>query len=291
MAQRRRPLGSRVHWLPISVALGVPFTFIITYVTALFLGHVQGFPYISDTGKVAPESSFFSLLINLVCVLFALTIFVRYKQIQQYYRQTDPPHEATVKILARNYVSLYLGMLAIFGLMILANFRSGDVAIAHQTGALVCFLFGPLYCWYQTNLSYLMEPLVNSRAMAHVRLTLVIIMTITFLISLVCGLAVGALYDTKKDIMSDGQVLYINSTVNEWVTAITMDLFILTFAGEMHKVSLALPECHLVSGEYDRLQANSRRSPGRARRLEPSWPTWAGLGLSCSELQIKKLYV
>ncbi|CAG2054225.1 unnamed protein product [Timema podura] len=63
----------KLHLLPISVFVLIPTTFVITYTCAVLLGHVEpGFPYISDTGALPPESCVFSQLLGIASVLYAL---------------------------------------------------------------------------------------------------------------------------------------------------------------------------------------------------------------------------
>ena len=61
---------SELHYLPMAVFILLPATFIISYVVAILLGHVElVFPYISDTGTHVPESNFFAQMLNMVAAL------------------------------------------------------------------------------------------------------------------------------------------------------------------------------------------------------------------------------
>lgn len=61
---------SELHYLPLAVFVLLPTTFIISYVVAILLGHVElVFPYISDTGTHVPESNFFAQMLNMVAAL------------------------------------------------------------------------------------------------------------------------------------------------------------------------------------------------------------------------------
>nr|CAD7442702.1 unnamed protein product [Timema bartmani] len=61
----------KLHLLPISVFVLIPTTFVITYTCAVLLGHVEpGFPYISDTGALPPESCVFAQLLGIASVLY-----------------------------------------------------------------------------------------------------------------------------------------------------------------------------------------------------------------------------
>lgn len=68
---------SELHYLPLAVFVLLPTTFIISYVVAILLGHVElVFPYISDTGTHVPESNFFAQMLNMVAALGKWNYFV-----------------------------------------------------------------------------------------------------------------------------------------------------------------------------------------------------------------------
>lgn len=117
--------------------------------------------------------------------LIALTIYVRYKQIEQHYRDHMSPECS--KILSRNWVSLWLGWVASFGLSIVANFQETNVFRVHMVGAMTAFTFGVLYSWLQTLMSFNMVGVVNGLHVARIRLVLSIIMSCSYLTSMVCG--------------------------------------------------------------------------------------------------------
>ena len=144
------------------------------------------FPYISDTGTYTPESCIFAQSLNIVSFLVVLTVYVRYKQIEQYYR--DHLSQDSSRILSLNWIALWIGCVSAFGLSIVANFQETNVFRVHMTGAMMCFGFGVIYAWLQTAMSFKMIPLeVNSKKIAIFRAILSVIMTCTFLTSSVCG--------------------------------------------------------------------------------------------------------
>lgn len=154
---------------------------------AIVLGHVEvEFPYISDTGTHTPESCIFSQMLNIVSFLVAITIYVRYKHIEQYYRDSNLTIESE-SILKLNRRGLFAGLASSFGLSIVANFQETNVFRVHMAGAILAFGFGVLYSWIQTMMSFKMIPLVNTKHVACLRLVLSMIMTCTFATSSVCG--------------------------------------------------------------------------------------------------------
>lgn len=69
-------------------------------------------------------------MLNIVSFLVALTIYVRYKQVEQYYRDHMSPE--STKILSRNMIALWLGWISAFGLSIVANFQETNVFRVHM---------------------------------------------------------------------------------------------------------------------------------------------------------------
>jgi len=242
------PLGS-VHLLPLSVFILLPGTFIVTYVIAILLGHVEVyFPYISDTGTHTPESCIFSQALNIVSFLVALTVYVRYKQIEQYYRDHLSPLSS--RILSKNIVSLWFGWGSAFGLSVVANFQESNVFRVHMVGAMMAFGFGNLYSWLQTIMSFQMIPIVNTICVARFRLCLSMIMTCTFFMSSICGPMAFKQFNGKDPTNwhyeDGGWPLHVVSTIAEWTSAMCLDFYILTFVREMHSISLSSPRVMFV---------------------------------------------
>lgn len=115
----------------------------------------------------------------------AIVVYIRFKQVEQYYR--DDLTTASAKIFRLNRFANFFGLFSALGLSVVANFREIELFKIHLLGALMAFGFGAVYCFLQTWLSYSMVPLVNSLAMARWRLFLSIIITINFLTTCVMG--------------------------------------------------------------------------------------------------------
>lgn len=223
------------------------------YIIAVSLGHVTpGFPYISDDGTQKPESNIFSQMLNMTAFLVGLTVFVRYKQVEQYYRDHLSPESA--KILRWNLHSLYLGWAAAFGLSLVANFRENEVFAVHVLGAMLCFGAGISFTWLQTLLSFRMHPLVNTLRMARLRLAMCTIMSVCFLVSSILGPISFSYFTgdnfykwTSKD---GGWVPHVISSSCEWVMAVMLNIFILTFTREFHKISMTSPRIIFLVDPY-----------------------------------------
>lgn len=91
---------------------------------AAALGHTVAFPgYISDAGAKAPEAALFTFCLNLVAVLFIMTVYVRYKQVEKYCVELGLERTVAKVSLKRNKQALWFAWIAALGLMVLANFR------------------------------------------------------------------------------------------------------------------------------------------------------------------------
>lgn len=223
----------------------------VSYMISIILGHCEvTFPYISGTGVHAPESCLFSQLLNITSVVIALTIAVRYKQVEQQCRDNMLP--CANRVLALNKAALIIGLLSTAGLSILANFQELQLFAVHMIGAYSSLGFGLIYCVAQTRLSYYMYPIVQSGLfVARYRLALTIILAITFIISTVFG-PIARVYfhgtDTVNWKPSDGGYIYhVISSVSEWISVMSLNFFILNFAHEFKFMSISSPKFYMIS--------------------------------------------
>lgn len=218
---------------------------------SIILGHCEvAWPYISDTGVHIPESCIFSQLLNIVSSLIALTIVIRYKQVIQQCRDSLLPDAN--KVFWLNKVSLFIGLASAAGVSIVANFQELQLFTIHMIGAFSAFGFGLIYCAIQTKLSYHMYPIVKSGLfLARCRLALTIILAITFITSSVFG-PISIKYfhgtDTTNWKPTDGGYLYhVISSVCEWISALSINFYILSFAHEFKFMSISSPKFYIVS--------------------------------------------
>lgn len=228
---------------------------------SVLLGHVEvAWPYISDTGVHVPESCIFSQLLNLASFLVALTIAVRYKQVEQQCRDNLIP--SANKVFALNKWSFFAGLISACGLSIVANFQELQIFTVHMIGAFSAFGFGLLYCAIQTRLSYYMFPIVQSGLfLARCRLFLTIVLAITYITSSVFG-PISYKYfhgtDTTNWRPEDGGYIYhVISSVCEWISAMSIDFYILSFAHEFKFMSISSPKFYMVSTVSTRQQDES----------------------------------
>lgn len=218
---------------------------------AIILGHCEViFPYISDTGVRVPESCIFSQLFNTVATLIGLTIAVRYKQVEQQCRDNLIP--GANNVFSLNRLSLFVGLISVIGLSIVANFQELQLFVIHMIGAYTAFGFGLIYCILQTRLSFYMYPIVKlGLTLARCRLALTIILAITFITSSVFGPIAMKQFDgsdiTKWGPENKGYVFHVISSVCEWISAMAIDFFILSFAHEFKFMSISSPKFYMIS--------------------------------------------
>uniref|UniRef100_T1JKQ3 CWH43-like N-terminal domain-containing protein n=1 Tax=Strigamia maritima TaxID=126957 RepID=T1JKQ3_STRMM len=236
----------RIYLLPLALFILFPATFIISYIISVVLGHVEAdFPYISDTGTHIPESCIFGQFLNICAVLFAVCVYVRYKQVHTYYRY----HLSGDNIPRLNKIALVLGWIVPIGVSMVANFQETSLFAVHAIGAFLSFGPGTLYLWTNAVLSYLVTPVINTRRMAHIRVVMSIISTSAFLITCIASpLSMAQFHgkDRTKWFPEDGGfTLHVVATAAEWILAITFDAFILTFVKEFQRITVATPQVYL----------------------------------------------
>ncbi|XP_015912317.1 DNA damage-regulated autophagy modulator protein 2 [Parasteatoda tepidariorum] len=243
---------TKIHVLPICIFILIPSSFIITYCIAVYLKHVSfEFPYISDTGTYVPESCIFSQAVNLIAFLMAAFIYVRYKHVEQHYR--DHLSSDYSVVLKLNQTALIVGWMGCFGASIIANFQETSVIIVHMSGALLAFGCSAIYSWLQTVISHYVCPFLNSTFVARLRVFLSLILTASFVTTLVAGVIARKNFhgkDATKWHPEDGGFrAHIISTAAEWIVVISFDCFILTFAKEMQKISISSPQVLFCSND------------------------------------------
>ena len=126
-----RILGSRIILI-----INFSFFYYYSYIIAIYSGHVEvEFPFTFLTLVYIPESCIFFQALNIVSFLVILTVYVRYKQIEQYYRDILYPESA--RIMKVNWIALCVGSASAFGLSIVANFQETNVFRVHMVGAMM----------------------------------------------------------------------------------------------------------------------------------------------------------
>uniref|UniRef100_A0A8C7WD84 DNA-damage regulated autophagy modulator 2b n=1 Tax=Oncorhynchus mykiss TaxID=8022 RepID=A0A8C7WD84_ONCMY len=218
--------------LPVALVLWMTATFIIDYITAVVLRHVDPLvPYISDTGTVAPERCVFGIILDVSAFLGVATVYVRYKQVQAL---TD---EEESKLHKLNVLGLVLGWTSSFGMCIVANFQKTTLFFMHLVGAILTLGVGALYILVQTLVSLYMQPHVHGKSIFWVRLS-VGVWTFASIISSILLLGVDVAHKLHWIPGETGYIPHIISTISEWSLALSFVSFFLTYIRDFQKITL-----------------------------------------------------
>ncbi|KAK7149625.1 hypothetical protein R3I94_009060 [Phoxinus phoxinus] len=221
-------------FLPTFLVIWSSSTFIVSYIIALFQGHVDVvFPYISDTGATPPESCVFGFMSTITSFAAFATIYAEYKFVERV-------HEGTGAVSPRlNKASFAVGIISCVGMCLVATFQVTTMMEVHDLGALLFFLFGVIYTIIQSVISYSAHPYGPSKWMCHFRVFSAAVAFIAALITIVCAVSVG----TSKlhwDIDDKDYTLHVVSAVCEWITAFSFVFFFLTYIQEFQQFTLKL---------------------------------------------------
>lgn len=236
-----------LHVLPLSLFILIPVTFMITYTISVQWDHVvPGFPYISETGTFSPESCIFAQLLNIAALLLGCCVYIRHRQVEQWRKERG---QVLVDRKLTGITAL-CGVLACFGLDILANFQEARVVAAHMIGAMTCFTAGTIYFCLQTYLSYKMVPAVNGWMIVYVRAclsALTMILTVATIVPGYISMLEFKGNDYKKWQPTDGGWgWHVASAVSEWILVIIYCAFLLTFVPEFRQINFEAPVVSLI---------------------------------------------
>ncbi|XP_049952643.1 DNA damage-regulated autophagy modulator protein 2-like [Schistocerca serialis cubense] len=221
-----------LQFLPVVLCLLLLATFLITYAIAAGTGHVDpGFPYISYSGNVPPESCIFGQLLNISACLELLCVYIRYRQVTETEADKDE----------LNFVSAIIGSLACLGLDLVANFQERSVFVVHLVGAGVCFFGGTVYFVMQTIITRRMK----QQKLFYVRLLLSLICCCCCFSTVIPGGIAMFIFDGEDPMKwkptDRGYVTHLVSAISEWVVSVSFCLFILTFYSEFKEISIESP--------------------------------------------------
>ncbi|XP_075226874.1 DNA damage-regulated autophagy modulator protein 2-like [Lycorma delicatula] len=237
-----RYCAKHVHMLPVLVCMLFPLTFIITFLIAVALNDVfPGFPYISDTGTLPPESCIFSLLLNICSILLGGCIYIRHLQIVEFARKIPESGLIYRDILTASI----FGGLSCTGLNIVANFQVSNVQQVHYFGAVSCLWGGSIYFIYQTMFSFKMGQGIKMICIFYTRYMLCVLSVIFNISFIVSGMVAYSYYTgnnpRKWKPTEAGWFYHVVSSSSEWMLALTHSVLVCTFLPEFKKVHVELP--------------------------------------------------
>ncbi|XP_052797647.1 DNA damage-regulated autophagy modulator protein 1-like isoform X2 [Mya arenaria] len=243
-------LETRHHWLPVAMAIYLPVSCFITYSIAVGNGNVEpGFPYISDTGTIPPESCVFGQLMNIGAVLGGIIIYIRYRHIQLHCEQT-PGTQGMIRLNTAAYV---IGILTVFGVSVVGNFQETNVIVVHLLGATLAFVVGFVYFVLQTIISFKVAALdfkipgntVNTR---RVRVLLIVL---DFIFLLLTGIFAQlsrskgpgqGIPSRKWSEDNPGYSEHLVATISEWLVAFVSVIYFSTFYPEFKHFRVRPPK-------------------------------------------------
>lgn len=239
--------------LPAILVIWASATFIINYVIAVLMGHVDAIvPYISDTSTNPPERCLFGFMLSISSVLGIATVYVRYKQVQSL--ALGGEH----KLHSLNLAGLVLGIMSSLGMCVVGNFEKTAVISMHLFGAGLTFGMGALYILVQTGVSYHMQPRFHGRDILWAR-TAVGVWTLASVITAFVSSVI--LYDDLPGVdvthklhwrpEETGYTAHLVSAVAEWSLAFSFISFFLTYIRDFQKIELHVQALLLSNNLYD----------------------------------------
>lgn len=235
-------LQRRPWILPLFTSMWLFFSIFITYLLSVLNGHIRkdNFPYISHTAIEDPERAIFGQCMNIGAVLLGLNHIVRYLYLKHMLYLASIPrgwHKC-------NIASCVIGLISSFGLSMVGNFQTVLHKPPHYIGAALAFAGGTTYCWMHTVMSRkLMIKRGGSSAVFISQLIVSIFMTLSLLI-FGCSKLSYKLLETSGDrhiITPSLMGLYLTSTISEWLLALSVSFFLLTFIPHFRKIKLKSP--------------------------------------------------
>ena len=214
------------------------------------------FPAISDTATKSPESNIFSQLINISTFVGLILMYVRYLQVKRDVEWLQG--NQTTLVLNRH--SLSVGLIALLGCSIVANFPETQVPIVHVIGATILFVFGNIYVWFQVMISFHMKKMgFISSCVNIMRLIFAVLSTISFVLTFVM-VSIASKKKSGDNLHwhsnEPGYVEHVIGDAFEWLMVFSFLLVFLTFTKELQQSRL---QFRLVGNEssYDPVPSQS----------------------------------
>ncbi|XP_030638271.1 DNA damage-regulated autophagy modulator protein 1 [Chanos chanos] len=220
--------------LPFFLVVWSSSTFVIPYIIAVLLGHVDViFPYISDTGAVPPESCIFGLMTVITAFAALATMYAKYKFMERLNEKTGGVPRKL------NQAALGLGIISCFGMGIVATFQETEVRAVHDLGAFLFFFSGVLYTILQSIISFRAYPYGTSFAVCVIRVVIATVASVAVFPTIICAAFVS---ETKLHWTSEDKdyTLHLASAVSEWTVAFSFVFFFFTYLQEFKQFTLTV---------------------------------------------------
>lgn len=148
-----------------------------------------------------------------------------------------------VQVHTLNDVSMFLGLLSCLGLMMVACFQWTEVLMPHIVGAMMVFVLGSIYCWFQSYLSYICIGITTSKCLTALRTVLSFLAVAGLATTIVCGhlaqaqlkaagLNNGTAHKLHWNSTEPGYKEHLGSTFSEWIMCFAFLFFFATYYTE-----------------------------------------------------------
>ncbi|CAG9859021.1 unnamed protein product [Phyllotreta striolata] len=249
-------------YLHLIIANTLFVTVIITTTLAYYYEHVTSIiPYISDTGTVAPESCIFGQFLNIIWLLrkfqtsllthylhektfiisVSMAMYIKFRQVRDILFKHNMTHRN-----AFNTVTFVIGLIASFGVSIVANFQETNMLYVHWTGAVLAFGGGAVYVCLQTSLYLTITPVIGQILLTKIRIFLSALITVTFVIFFITGMMSYSQFKGESYLKwhreNGGFELHNTSAVTEWICAIAIMVYIMMMGEEFKTINMYEPE-------------------------------------------------
>uniref|UniRef100_A0AC35U2G0 DNA damage-regulated autophagy modulator protein 2 n=1 Tax=Rhabditophanes sp. KR3021 TaxID=114890 RepID=A0AC35U2G0_9BILA len=237
------------------IFFGILFTINLgfTYCMAVYNGDTDPLlPYISSVGDARPESCIFSLFMNICGALCILIIYLRYMLVAQLNRE----HDMWLKSV--NRISFSFGLVAGVAMLIVGNFQETADWTVHIFAAVLCFTSATIYMCVDAFITKYMHPTYNNKRIANYRMLIASISVISLLSAIILGFAASRrFHDTYPDrdiprpwnnkYFTPGYTLHCWSAMFEWVLAVLIMIYIISFSRDFETIHVKLRVESLVS--------------------------------------------
>lgn len=254
-------LKRRLWLLPILTSGWLLISFWTSYAIAVSYNHTEAdFPYISHTAIEAPERCVFGQMVNIGAVMLGMNVILRYLFVKRFLLCKKLPYtKCWYKI---NIAGVVLGILSALGLSMVANFQTEVQRTPHYVGAFLAFGLGMIYCWFQTSLSYKMHYAFNSKwILAVLQLLNSIVMSILLVLFIASKVMFKVQEAAGKGTKWFGlREIYLTSTITEWLLALSVLTFTLTYAPTFKNMQVDDPNVRLLELYEKKHSANTLKN-------------------------------
>lgn len=230
--------------LPIVTNVWIWLSFATTYGLAVAQNHTfPDFPYISYTGIEEPESGIFTFCVAVAAIMLAANaemrfLFLREKMIRKQANYTKHWVNA-------NFAGLVMALLSSLGLLLVACFQVDTMKPPHYTGAFLCFTVAVGYLWLQAVLTKKLKrpkweficQIINSFAS-----------TVIFILFSVSKTYYKMMRKKHPDWTKWDRLrgVFLLSTVTEWLLALSIMFFVMTFVNCFKELRVITIEVQLT---------------------------------------------